>query len=453
MSGLNLRQSPHADLYNYALRAVYANQWRIYDPSFALAQDPDIYRKMREDANIELACQQRAAMVAGRDWIVAPASDDPDDVRLATLETAWLKRIRRFDQARERLAWAFFYGTTYEEMRGDFATTRLAGDDSPRRWFLLTQFENVRKMRFGRFRAPDGGLEWRMFSVDPKAGGRWVPLTDDEAAWYVKHGHEDTEETLKYGRGIVDSLYWSFFAKGIALNQGLAGLERWAQGWITAKVSGDREGSVDRDNDTVIDTWLQKLDEMRSRHALVYGQGDELQVVETSGAGHEIVSWFITYLDSQTTRLILGSLLPSGGGDASAGSLARSQTEANMTERRIQMDQAAEDDTITSDVLGLFHRMNRATLRDIGLGDAQPGHFQTLAQERQDPLKEAEVAQIALQSGIPLPSAEVYKRLGYPKPKKGEDVIEPMSAPVAGPGFGDQGGAREPMFRVQRDAS
>lgn len=426
-------RSIHGDIYNWALTSVYRGDRRVYDPSYALSRDPNIYAMMRRDPNIELALTKRATMVAGREWTVEPASEDKADVRKAALQAGLLRLARRMDSARRRSALAFFYGRTYEQMRGTFRTMRLAGDNAARRWWTIDQFKHVDHRRFKQEHRTDhqtgeSWVEWWMWHVQD---GTWVRLEDHR--FFLKHDYEDLEEALGFSRGLVEALYWAFFAKGIAQREGLQGLERWAQGWVTAKVDLEREASTGKTTDQIIANWIATLKAQRTEHILVYGQNDEVEVIEPTGAGHQIVTDFLTYLDSQCTRLILGAVLPTGGGDQAAGSFARSRTEADSTEEIIQFDQQANDEAWSSDVLGLLTYMNAPVFRSMGLGEARDGVFRSSRQKAEDPTKNADVlAKATRDIRLPVLRKEAYAKLGLTMPKQGEDVIEPPPQPQPG---------------------
>jgi hypothetical protein len=437
-----LTQSPNADIYRWALAAVERRNYRIYDPSYALANDPFVYDRMLQVPVVKHGVMQRAAMVAGREWSCVPGDASPEAAQKARLANDWLRLIDRFDSARNRLAQAFFYGSTYEEMRGDFERVRLASDDRPRRWYVVRDMKNVDKRRFTRWRSfRDGTAQDQPLDATPAS--EWV-MSDivtnqwqrvDEPERFVKHVYDDREQFLGYGSGLVDALYWSVFALGIAEREGLGGLERWAQGWVTAKVGAERAGKKGRDNDSIVDEWVSVLEAQRSRHVLVYGEGDEVNVIEPTGAGHQIVVDYCNMLKTDITRLCLGAQRPSGGGgESQTGARAQAETEATTTESVIQFDQSQIDDTVSHDVIGYWVYMNTPILREMGLDEAADPKFVSLKQKVEDPLKNAQVIETALRAGVPLPEEWVYERIGAPRPKPGERVIEPRAVPAMQPG-------------------
>ena len=71
--------------YAYMLRdALMMRDW-VYDPSFALASDWDIYQKVMRDPVAAHAIRYRKHMVAGTEWRIEPGSDKPADKRAAEM--------------------------------------------------------------------------------------------------------------------------------------------------------------------------------------------------------------------------------------------------------------------------------------------------------------------------------------------------------------------------------
>ena len=58
-------------LYATALAMAYRNGVEVYDPDYALAQDPEYWEKVQRDATIKHAIEGRLHSVAGREWSMA----------------------------------------------------------------------------------------------------------------------------------------------------------------------------------------------------------------------------------------------------------------------------------------------------------------------------------------------------------------------------------------------
>lgn len=433
MSGIVplLHRSVHQDLYAWALAQAYLGDWRVYDPSYALSQDPDIYAKVERDAIIAQAIRQRQHAVAGKRWTVESASDDPRDKRLAQVVEQLLKKVKRFNPARFQLSKAFLLGSTFAAIEGRFRKVKLPGDTAERSWWVCEGLKDVDRRRFMRWSTRDQDTQevhvrWKMWSL---ATRQFEELTHPE--WYVKHIYDDREASLGHGVGLIEPLYWYFMAKGIALREGLAGLERWAQGWVIAKVSPEREASVDRTNDDVVERWIDRLQKHRSRHVFVHSTDEEIEVKDAPMGAAGMVTEYLNYLDSAVTRLLTGSLLPSGGG-GQAGSYARADVESDVSVMVTQYDQELLDETMSDQLIGFLCDINRPVLAEIGLDGATLPHLRSVRAKFEDPEANARVIQAALQVNVPLVAAEVYEKLGMTKPTDEDELIEPVQNPMPG---------------------
>jgi phage gp29-like protein len=145
----------------------------------------------------------------------------------------------------------------------------------------------------------------------------------------------------------------------------------------------------------------------------------------------------LRYFDEAMTKVILGSIRPTGGG--LGGSLARTEEEAETTSSIIQYDRSLMDDIITRDLVGLFMLRNKIQLESAGLGNAKKPKFKTSAEKKKDAKGSAEVIKIALESGIKLKAEEVYAKLEFTQPIEGDDIIEKVTQPFS-PGLPGEGG-------------
>ena len=107
--------------------------------------------------------------------------------------------------------------------------------------------------------------------------------------------------------------YW--YAAMQAFELGTQGVERWALGILVGKIKViDSIGDTSQTTQEQAAKLLDVLNRMRSKHAVVVGEGDEIEVKETTGSGHNIALETVRFCYDSITRLITGSKLPSGGG-------------------------------------------------------------------------------------------------------------------------------------------
>jgi hypothetical protein len=431
--------------YVHTLRAAYQRYIDIIDPDYAHQNDREAWQKIRRDAVISHAIGLRRKAVAGIQWNVQAASDTDVDKQAASIVEDLIKPIRRFQQARMNLAEAIFRGSSWGFIRGDRRTMKVGGDNVPRTWWVPNAIKHVDRWRFRLARInpiddpfTDVGeikLQWEMFSLER---GFWEPLESPE--WFIRHDVENTEETMGYGRGLLQDIFFFWRAKEIALSQGLAGLERWAQGLIQVGIDGARDGADDTAtaNEDIVDEWIDQLSKQRSEHILVGDKNDEITVHQGPGQGHQMVLDFLGYFDKALTQLILTSVLPTGGGDT-VGSNARAEIESQQMEKTFTADREALAETLTDNLIGLVWDRNYPLIRDlVGSDDVQMPHFEITQSPLENPSENISIVTQALQAGVPLLKEEVYRKLGFTMPNNGDDVIEgqqPQAPGMPGGGF------------------
>src|SRR5690606_36066291 len=149
--------------------------------------------------------------------------------------------------ARFNLADAVFRGSTFAKIVGG-RVKRDFGDGQSRMWWVPKLLVDMDRWRFRQVpldpKESDGRTKTRWEYWDTTGVmGEWRPLTKSQRRQLVVHTYFDSEATLGYGRGLLEALYHFYWAKTQVLREGLAGIERWAQGWIIAEIDGMRAGS------------------------------------------------------------------------------------------------------------------------------------------------------------------------------------------------------------------
>ena len=460
--GMNV-YSAAADLYTRAISTTYRYNVRIWDPDYGTSREPDLESKLMKDPEIYSSMRVRLNRIAGADWGCVPASDAAIDKMLAAVVEDGLKNIQRFTQARYELAKAVMFARSFQFINVQDVFTSLAGLPA-QVWSLPITLKDVDKKRFDFVPVNEANREFGSVSQDKNiaqtATGGISDTGDDikvyQRLWSVTRGQwerivrpeffvqcvwDDEESRFGYGRGLSEALFFFWRFKCIALELGMDGLERWAQGLTIASIDDARLGSTDKDNETIRDAYLDIIKHMRSQHVMAISSKDKVEVVEPSGQGHELVMSMIRYYDESMTKVILGSIRPTGGG--LGGSLARTEEEAETTSSIVQFDRSLLDDVITRDLIGLFMLRNKIQLESVGLGNAKKPRFRTSAEKKKDPKGAAEVIKIALDAGIRLKSEEVYDKLEFTQPVEGDDVIEKAPLNFGLPGEGGSGNQQD----------
>lgn len=428
-----------SERYSHDLQSIYGFDHVIDDPDLALAYDDEVLDKVARDPVLKSAILQRQHAIAGSDWHIEPPTDEPKDKAGADIIEELIDKIRRFSAARYTLAAFFLRGRTYAYCRTRRQKTSIAGT-RPQDWLICHRIEDIDKRRVRKeVRTENGRREIvnRIWSIE---NDRWLDIPEHAWQAVLQPVYQDREERLGYGEGLIVPMYFYFRAKEIIWREVLGGLERWSRGIVAAKVDLERKGDTDKTNEDVQDEWLDVIDKMRSRHALVYGDGDEFQVFESSGSGYEMGQNLLDYVDKTLYRLVTGSVRP-GGLDTDTGARAQAETEQETTDILLQYDRKQLDEEMTDTLIKLLWNQNRAQLQAIGLGDAAMPRFVTAKERREKVSEVVTTIQTALASGVPLAKTEVYERLGFRMPAEQEEVFEGVEqVPTAG-GFPFPGGA------------
>ena len=407
--------------------AIRGRTW-VADPSFALGTDDMVYEKIRRDAVTAQAIQYRKHLVTGRSVTISPPDgvDDPASKKAAVIVEALLGELGMFSDGRFNLSEAIFRGSAYAFIEGEEKTISIAGDPALS-WWAPRKLADVDRRRF-RLR-PVASVEepnevtvlWFLWSV---ARQEWEPLRHPE--WFVKHFYTRTEDTLNYGRGLIDALHFYQASKMRVLQEGLSAVERFGQGFLKVGIDGMRAGSNDETNSTQAQAYVREIEKHRARNVLAHDKEDNVELVTGFGEGWQLVREMLSHLDSAIRTLILGANLTTSA--TTGGSFALAQVQENSTEALIQFDRELLSETLTRDLVGLIWRLNVGNFRALGLGGARMPVLRIRQEKREDPGANAIVITQAIQAGIPLRRDEVYEKLGFTAPQDDDEVIGSGSA-------------------------
>lgn len=444
-------------VYLQALANAVKNPLAVPDPSYALSKDLNVYELVRRDAHVKKVMDLRKHMVAGTEWHCAPSRDgNPLDDAAASLGDSFLGEIENFDSAKLNLSEAVFRGSAFAKIVGR-RVTKTWVDGVARDWWVPTRLVDVDRRRF-RYEPSSPGMPpiLKMGSIE-KGTTAWKPL--DHPEWLVQHVYDDSESTLGYGRGLMDSLYHSWYAKTRLRIELLQAAERWGQGMLIAKILGDRAASTGQQNQQLLTDAVDHLVANKARHALACFVGEEVEVVNGPGDGWQLLMEGLKYHDDEITGLVLGAVLPSGG-NADAGSLARAQVEEGTQDSVMRYDRRLLSSTLTKHVMGLCWRLNRANILSARLGLAEIPVVDLSHESRETPAEAADLLKKTLDSGLDVSQAEAYKRTGWSPPKPGEPIVarpvqaNPFGAPPApGESARDQPPAAPDPVREEPEAA
>jgi len=421
--------SPSGDFYTRALSSAYRHEFRLLDPDFSQDREADIWDIVRLDTKVSQSINQRTASIAAKNWTVQAETDEEPDVRLADLCEQALRKIRNFRESRKQLAMAVFRARSYAFIEGSRQSASFR-DFPVMDWWIPNRLKDVDKRRLQLVPAEKGKAraEWQLWNIR-KDDFETISESDWQSFIAVTFG--DEESRLGYGRGLLESIYFLHWAKQRVMKEGFKAIERWAQGWVVGKVDSNKTGGAGTDSTTARDTMRDELEKHRSKHVLVVDQGDEISIVQGGGEGYQMVRDMVDYCDNCIMAAAMGSVLPFGGQEG-VGSLSRAEVEANISDELLEFDRGKIDECLTERLIQQFMNLNRGNLFRLGLARARRPRFITTNPKIEDPKTNAEVIAMVLGAGIPLKKDEVYERLGFSKPAKEDELIEPQQ-PMALP--------------------
>ncbi len=440
----------------------------VYDPSYALSQEPAIYEKMLREPRIRQALEDRTRRTAQKSFTVTPATEESADKALAKFMQQLVDMMVDRTKGMRALAAHFFFGSTHALPVGEIGSEKLTDAPTRLRYWMPQAFTMVDRRRFRRHieRESNGrqAVRWHMAPaarvVGPQAlrvqtAGTYVPLDgqDGRRLWtdFVHHFYSVEESTLGYGGGLVEALYWYFRAKQIAMREGLQGLERWAQGWVVFKSKTDKRGAHTTDSDTFITSAITEIETHTGRRILGMDIDDELDV-EPGPRNDDVLKFWLEYLDEGILALLSGSVMPMGGATDS-GSRARAEVEERTQSLVEQGDAMDMEDTLSRWFLPKVHQNNMSAWSALGLQNARCPKWKYTQDKVEDPDANTTSIVSLIGAGVPLVAEDVYDATNRRQPKEGDVLlkVDPpadpggFGAPGFGGGFGQPGQAPQPM--------
>lgn len=420
-----------AQLYVQALTAAWRSGVEVHEPSVWRTRDPEIEEKMLRDADIAHAVGFRRHLIAGKRWNLQPKVETERAPMAVMVGTALIEEIAHFSEARIGLARAFFSGARFARVHGSPRILTL-GDGVPRTWWVPNRIEDMDKRAFrvmsdvvGTGDARQLRAHWERWDV---ARGEFVPETARDALQTIRHVYQDDQGTLGHGRALREALGWWWYAKTEIFGETLAAIERFAQGVVTAKVSGVRDAETGLPNTELIRQWRDILEDLRARHVLVYDANDTVEVMSPSSEGWQLMADVRKELRTTIYTLVLGANLTTAAD--SGGSYALAEIQENSTAALVEYDRSALEETLTDDLLGCVWAMNRRNLAELRIANQRPV-FNIAQEKMQNPTERIAVAEGLSRIGVELALEDVLDQTGFRVPEGDEPRIKPPTTPAA----------------------
>jgi hypothetical protein len=432
-------------IYDYMLSANYRTAW-VYDQSFALNKDPDIFEVVMRDTSFASSIDRFQNSVVRPYRVEAPkGTKNSQSKQAARITEQGLRRSMLFDDMRKRLALGRVLGRAYEYTNWAPVLCSLA-DQPPMEWVIPISFENVDRRRvrwvpswngedgiYGRGGGIDSHLTTKryLFSISRNA---WLEMSEDFKSALIEDIYPLSEDRLGNGRGCLDMFYIYAYYKAIFLEKLSQGVDRWANGMLVGKIDSSRLASLAKTSAAVQTAMETVLKTARSEHVIVLDKADEIEVINGGMEGHQMCMDGIKYVDEAVERLLNGSIRGSGHGQQN-GARAAAETESDSSEAFYQAYRQHQDEIITRDVIGYFwnHPTNRMNFLKLGLGIAEQPRFSSEQIKKQSVLESIQIVTAARQAGIPLLKSEVYEKLEFTQPEPMDDTFDgAMAMPDGG---------------------
>ena len=431
-----------ASMYGSQFRGV-----RLFDQDVALFNDANAPEVVMRDSATSATMDQFCHEIAATGNTVMPGGKDDQSAKWAQIVDEMLRGCNVREAVYELSSYVF-WGRAYAfpNFRRKF---EMFAETKPQNWLAPYEIRDIdhRQFIFVPVRDTSGASNGhirvkRQFA--PANTGRYTDEKPEFTRNVIELKWGDSAFRLGYGRGLINSIFFMWRAKTIAMQYGLQGLQRWAEGLLMVEMDIERPADSSLTNEALAADMLDKIRNMKSGNVAVLPKGSEPKLHETSGTGHSIVAWFINYCDAQIARLILGSGMPTGAGEeaGSAGSEGKAVVQERSTTRRIQFHRSRIEECIDRTLIKQIHDLNLPQRLAIGLGAAKCPRFKITDDQHKDPLAAMELVKAMRENKMEVDRAWAYEMAGAPMPKEGDDVLEAAADPNPFLGLGgDEGTA------------
>ncbi|MHB1026092.1 MAG: DUF935 domain-containing protein [Desulfobacteria bacterium] len=351
-----------------------------------------LFEEMEEkDTHLFSVLQSRKNAVLGLDWEVMPASDDPEDVKVAQFVGEVLYNLTDLEDAFLDLLDAIGKGFAVTEILweiqdGKAIPTSLA-------WRPQTKF--TFGMDFG---------ELRVLTDAAPAMGETPPYGKLIVHTYrAKSGHPSRA-------GVCRVSGWMYLFKNYSLKDWVA----FAEVFGTPLRLGKYDPSASPEDREALKLAIQQLG---SDAAGIISNGTEIEFVKTEVNTAEVYEKLAAFCNAEISKAVLGQTLTTEVG--STGSYAASQTHAEVRQDLVESDAKALAKTFRRDLikpLVLYNFGSAARLPWIKFHSEPPED-----QERTSRI----YATLVKDCGLPVSTEHVYEKFGIPKPAEGQALLVP----------------------------
>lgn len=475
--------------YASSVSSALAQSW-LYDSSFALQNDPEIYEKMLRDLSISGALNHLQLSIVGHGYSFEPKQDTKEGRDLAKIVEGLTKEQRLFPQSLYNLSRATFKGAAWGRIYSEKRTLTL-GDGKPREWTVVSKVSDIDKRRFRLvqnyganqdvvrslsssgmaglvdktpgFNAPTpatpkpistenlGSFRWEFWRgyggpQSPSQPGFWWSSLEEAAPYdhWIMHVTDTSEQGLGYGYGLADELYSFFWLKGTFLRWVAQSAERYGQGFLILTGKALRDGMAKGMNQAQsLQAMVNVIRTARSENFLAVDENVTVDLKDMPGEGMRWLFEWCKYLDNGMRQRILAALQPTGSGDGDGG-FSSAKVEEGSTDAMIAYLRSPLEEAWTTTVVRFLYEHNEENLRELGLWGIGYPKLLLKGEDQRDIEQMLKVFDLAARLKIPVRLEDFYRIFRLTPPNESFEAIQYPEVPVPGvgldDGLGDLGG-------------
>lgn len=372
---------------------------------FREAEAGNIFRQMElfeeieeKDTHLFSQMQTRKNGVAGLDWTVIAASDDPRDKEIAEFIGDILYNLEDIDDLILDLLDAIGKGFSVAEIMWKYQ----GGCVVPKE----IAWVHPKKFRFDDFD------QLRLLTEENRTEGILLPQNKFIVHKYKARSGSPTRA------GVLRVAVWMYLFKNYSIKDWMAFSEVYG---MPIRLGKYEPGTRQEDKDALI----AAVQSIGADAAGVISKDTEIQFVESARSEGLLYDRLIKLCNAEISKAILGQTLTSEPGDS--GSYALGKTQSLVRQDLLEADCKALQKTLKRDLIGPLVEFNKG-----------PGHrlpwIKFNYESPEDLVQSSTVYKtLIVDMRLPVSQEHIYEKFGIPMPEEGQTVLQP---PAAAPSMG-----------------
>ena len=363
---------------------------------FREAETGNIYRQMKlfeeieeKDTHLFSQMQTRKNAVAGLDWSVLPASDDPKDKKAAEFIGNILYNFENMDDVILDLLDAIGKGFSACEIMWGYKGGYVVPRD--------ITWRHAKKMCFDDFD------NMRILTKENRTEG--IPIPPNK---FIIHKYKARSGSPTRA-GIFRIAAWMYLFKNYSLKDWLAFSEVYG---MPIRLGRYEPGTSQEDKDALI-TAVQSIG---ADAAGVISKDTEIQFIESVRTEGLLYDRFIKLCNAEMSKAILGQTLTTEA--STTGSYALGKTQGLVRQDLLEADSKALQKTLRRDLIRPLIEFN------LGSGYAVPW-IKFNYESPEDLVQSSQVYRtLVVDMHLPVSKEHIYEKFGIPMPEENQAILE-----------------------------